>query len=105
MRPSLLGLSRLVTILCLSLICIQNGQAQSNRASITGTVVDSSGAMVSLITATVQHCNGATPDHAPNSPGSGSSFTISGIGSPRTIRAGRPLRVSPVHAQRQSGVW
>jgi hypothetical protein len=33
-------------------------------------------------TATVQHL-----DHAPNSPGSGSTFTISGIGSPRTIRA------------------
>jgi hypothetical protein len=32
-------------------------------------------------TATVQHRY-----HAPNSPGSGSSFTISGIGSPRTIR-------------------
>jgi len=31
---------------------------------------------------------------APNSPACGSSFTISGIGSPRTIRAGRPLRVS-----------
>jgi hypothetical protein len=36
-------------------------------------------------TAIVQHL-----DHAPNSLGSGSSFIISGIGSPRTIRAGRP---------------
>jgi hypothetical protein len=35
-------------------------------------------------TATLQHCNTATPDHARRSPGSGSSFTISGIGSPRT---------------------
>jgi hypothetical protein len=39
--------------------------------------------------ATVQHV-----DHAPNSPGSGSSFTLSGIGSPSTIRARRPLQVS-----------
>jgi hypothetical protein len=34
--------------------------------------------------ATLQHCNTATPDHARRSPGSGCSFTISGIGSPRT---------------------
>jgi hypothetical protein len=40
-------------------------------------------------TATLQH-----PHHGHNSPGSGSSFTISGIGSPMTIRAGRPRRVS-----------
>jgi len=40
-------------------------------------------------TATVQHL-----DHEPNSAGSGSSFTISGMESPRTIRAGRPRRVS-----------
>jgi len=40
------------------------------------------------------HCNGATLDQAANSPGSGSSFNISRIGSPRTICAGRPLRVS-----------
>jgi hypothetical protein len=32
--------------------------------------------------ATVQHV-----DHAPNSPGSSNSFTLSGIGSPSTIRA------------------
>jgi hypothetical protein len=38
----------------------------------------------------IYRCNGATPlDHAPNSLGSGSRFTISGIGSPTTIRAGR----------------
>jgi len=37
-----------------------------------------------------QHCNGATLDQAANSPGSGSSFNISRIGSPRTICAGRP---------------
>jgi hypothetical protein len=38
-----------------------------------------------------QHCNSATPDQAANSPGSGSSFNISGIGSPRTTRAGRSV--------------
>jgi hypothetical protein len=40
-----------------------------------------------------QRCTAATPITHPNSPGSGSSFTISGIGSPRTIRSGRPLQV------------
>ena len=40
------------------------------------------------------NCNSASLDQAANSAGSGSSFTISGIGSPTTIRAGRPLRVS-----------
>jgi len=41
-----------------------------------------------------QHCNGATLDQVANSPGSGSSFTISRMGSLRTICAGRTLWVS-----------
>ena len=42
-----------------------------------------------------QHRNSAILNHSPNSPGSGRSLTISGIGSPMTMRAGRPLRVTP----------
>jgi hypothetical protein len=43
------------------------------------------GMNVLIPSATVQHL-----DQAANSAGSGRSLTISGIGSPRTIRAGRP---------------
>jgi hypothetical protein len=39
-------------------------------------------------------CNTATPAQALNSLGSGNTCTSSGIGSPSTIRARRPLRVS-----------
>jgi hypothetical protein len=42
--------------------------------------------------ATMQRCNASITN--PIRPARGGSFTISGIGSPRTIRAGRPLRVS-----------
>ena len=64
MKPSLLPLTRLLAMTCLIFIGIQTAMAQANRASITGTVTDSTGAVVAGVEVTATNTGTNVPTKA-----------------------------------------
>ena len=61
MKPSLLSLTRLLAMTCLIFVGIQTAMAQANRGSITGTVTDSTGAVVAGVEVTATNTGTNVP--------------------------------------------